>query len=437
MSEFSSSATIDVSVSSSSLRSARDTIESELGDVQVNASSATGGGSGSRIAGRERGMARQLQTETNNHLGENLSLNEERNDLLRQLVDVTEKDAQTTRGRGGGMAAGAIGLAVGGIGLGSALLGGLGSTLSDAMPDFDASDLIEAVAVDPSDVVTSTAVMASDLIDTAASLEPANVIASAAALTPAALIASKAGISPSDLVESQAGISPTDLVTEMATVTPGAIIASKAAIAASNLVGSKVDIDPLDLITEAVTIDPSDIVSGTISASAIIDRITDSSSEGGAGGGVGIEEVLGVGAAGVGGGMLGKTILDGVRGVGGAAGRGAAGISTPVFTREMFGMDSGSGEAPAGVEKFANDPGSDPVLGHVIPGGDVDPIWNRTPDVPDTPSASDAREAVNDITQQFDNTVEVNADLSNLERDVSKATTELERRINDIEKELR
>jgi len=82
MSEFSTSATIDVQVSSSSIRSARSDIEDGLGDVTVGPSSTTGSSGGSGIA------------ETNSHLEDNLDLNRERNDLLRQLVDVNEKRAR-------------------------------------------------------------------------------------------------------------------------------------------------------------------------------------------------------------------------------------------------------------------------------------------------------------------------------------------------------
>ena len=151
MSDFATSAALDVTVSPDSLRKARGTIEDELGGVEVEVGvSTTGGhsGGGGRMAGRERAMGRQLDTTRNDHLAgidghwiDNVDLNRERNDLLRQLVDITEKDAQTVRGSGGGgLAGGALGLAIGGVGLGSMLLSGLGSSISDAVGNLDPRD---------------------------------------------------------------------------------------------------------------------------------------------------------------------------------------------------------------------------------------------------------------------------------------------------------
>ncbi|MFC6765438.1 hypothetical protein [Natrinema soli] len=151
MSDFATSAALDVTVSPDSLRKARGTIEDELGGVEVEVGVSTTGsrsGGGGRMAGRERAMGRQLDTTRNDHLAgidghwtENLDLNRERNDLLRQLADITEKDAQTARSAGGGgLSGGVLGLAIGGVGLGSMLLSGLGSSISDAIGKLDPRD---------------------------------------------------------------------------------------------------------------------------------------------------------------------------------------------------------------------------------------------------------------------------------------------------------
>lgn len=120
--EFSTATTLEVAVDQGSLRQARQDVESSLGEVTVggrpgSAARADGGRrrGGSRIAGRERAMQRQL-------LSENIDLDERRNELLEQLLEEEEKGNVTRARMGGGAAtAGLIGLGLGAAGLGSAL----------------------------------------------------------------------------------------------------------------------------------------------------------------------------------------------------------------------------------------------------------------------------------------------------------------------------
>ncbi|WP_435065893.1 hypothetical protein [Halobaculum sp. EA56] len=63
MTEFDVDAVFDATVAPESLRSARQTIEDELGSIEVQVAAQTGAGGRDRIAGRERAMERQLQTQ--------------------------------------------------------------------------------------------------------------------------------------------------------------------------------------------------------------------------------------------------------------------------------------------------------------------------------------------------------------------------------------
>ncbi|QLK25408.1 hypothetical protein HYG81_15140 [Natrinema zhouii] len=417
MAEFSTSATIDVQVSPGSLREARGTIEDELGGAQVDVSSSTGGGSGGRMAGRERAMGRQLQTETNNHLTENLDLNRERNELLRRLVDINEKDAQTSRG-GGGMG-GALGLAIGGIGLGSMLLGDLGSTIGDAIPELS-----------PGDVLSPVAVTVQDVVDTAASLAPMDVIAEAATLTPAALIASKASVVATDVIDTLATVGPSDVITGLATVgasdviakaatiSPAVLVASAAAVTASSVVGSLAEIGPSDVIASAVELVPSDIVVGTITAQDILNRVTDpNSSPSGSpsGGGKPWAPIAGA-AGGVGAWALGNS------GKLGQIGKGASGAATPVITP---GMMKGSDET-ARNRKRAREATPD-FMNPIFP---EDPFWENN-DGQSSGGGSIAERL--EASAEQNNRFEINVDTDDLEREASKKFNEVERRLKDLE----
>lgn len=136
--EFSTKATLDLQVDQGGLRSARKEIEEKLtGDpIQVeveveqpnsgrvassskalssNTSASGGGGNGgsSKLLDRQNSLLSGIDS----HWDENLELNDIRNELLRELLEETEKDNTTARGRmgrglmgGGGM----LGIAIGG-----------------------------------------------------------------------------------------------------------------------------------------------------------------------------------------------------------------------------------------------------------------------------------------------------------------------------------
>lgn len=148
MSEFSSSVELMVRPDSSSLRTARSEIEDAVGDVSVDVSTTgassrmgRGGGGGTRLAGKERAMSRQLLTDQTarlgtivDHLARGIELSEIRNDLLREMIGETESGNFTfARGAGLGFLARGAGLGglLGNAGLlGASVVGGIGNELS-------------------------------------------------------------------------------------------------------------------------------------------------------------------------------------------------------------------------------------------------------------------------------------------------------------------
>lgn len=149
MPSFDTEAVFEARVSQRSLRDARATIEDELGGIEVDVAAPT---SGNEIASRERAMSRQLQDQQLDTLAgisdqlENdrvldeweveHELSRERNLLLEQLLEQSEKDSFNKALNGGGGLGGVGALAgVAGVALG----GGLISFLQDFK--FDAPDI--------------------------------------------------------------------------------------------------------------------------------------------------------------------------------------------------------------------------------------------------------------------------------------------------------
>lgn len=145
--QFSTESLLEITVSEKSLKGARDQIEERLGSVSVDVGA--GGGGGGDRASRERALSRQILTSQDQTLTavadsweESLELDQRRNDLLRELLESTEKgnftDAASPDGNGsvrfrnrggGGGGGGAGGAAVGAI-LGLLGLGvGVGSVV--------------------------------------------------------------------------------------------------------------------------------------------------------------------------------------------------------------------------------------------------------------------------------------------------------------------
>lgn len=363
MTEFSTSGLLNIEVSQASLRSARSTIESELGGVGVDVTASASASDqlaqdgGQRLAGNDRTMTGSLlsdQTErigtVTNQLTENLDLNEIRNDLLRELIDETERAGRRAARSGGLGGGGALGL----LALGGAGVAGLGATLMSQIevPNINPTDLIgdtarvtvdalieSPLAVGAGSLIASAAsILAGDVIDTpvslspstvieaAASINPVHLIATAATIGPAALIASQAGISPSDVIGAAASISPSDVIATAATVTPGSLIATAATVTSGAVIATAATITAGHLIEAPVSLSVSDIV--------------DIPSPN-----IGADEAIAGGTAVAGGAGAAWLARQGSR-IGPAAGGAASGVATPGIAAEMIPDEIGSELAP-------------------------------------------------------------------------------------------
>jgi len=260
MTEFSTEASLLVTPDQQSLRDARSEIEDALGDVSVGVSTsgassrATGG---SRIAGRERAMSRQLLTDQNTrlgtvteHLDRGLELDEARNDLLRDLIEETES-GNFSRAKSGGGLGGLGGL----LGATAGLLGGVGlagviaSRVGDALGNINPTEAIGSVDLIPDDVVASPAsVAAADLIGTPATLTAADVIAGGVTLVAADVIGTPAALAAMDVIDTPADIVSAD------------VIGTAATLIATDVVGQAATVVAADVISDPVSLSPSDIV---------------------------------------------------------------------------------------------------------------------------------------------------------------------------------
>ncbi|SEU00998.1 hypothetical protein [Natrinema hispanicum] len=166
MTEFSTTAYLDLQVDQGGLRSARKEIEDKLTSdpIQVEVepvnsgrvasssealssnteTSSSGNGGSNKLLEHQNSMLNNIDS----HWSENIELNDTRNDLLRQLLDETEKGNTTVRGRMGRglMGGGAIGLMIGG-------------TLLSKLPNLDLPKLkvpdippLKAPDIDPLEV---------------------------------------------------------------------------------------------------------------------------------------------------------------------------------------------------------------------------------------------------------------------------------------------
>ncbi|WP_435175656.1 hypothetical protein [Halorussus sp. AFM4] len=151
MTEFSTGASLELTVPDRELRAARQQIEEEIGEtpisVSVDVESSGAGASSVNRRSRENAMARQLMSTSNDYLEdvskygeENLQLNQTRNELLQELVDESEVAGGSGNiglprprnpGGGGGGGLGGAGLA-GAAMLGTAMLG-----LTSALTGFE------------------------------------------------------------------------------------------------------------------------------------------------------------------------------------------------------------------------------------------------------------------------------------------------------------
>ncbi len=132
--EFDTTAQFEAVIDPSSLSSARDDIESELGDVEVQVAAQVDGGSGG--AG-SRSMVDEFETEH--------KLSERRNELLEDLLDAQEQDTYNRAARLGGGAGGAA--LAGMLGVGAMGLSALSQFEWPELPPLKPTD-ISPVPVD-------------------------------------------------------------------------------------------------------------------------------------------------------------------------------------------------------------------------------------------------------------------------------------------------
>lgn len=258
MTEFETGAEVDISISDRALRDARGQIESELGGVTVDveaspsASQQVSQGSGSNMAGKERAMSRSLlsdqlasQQTAADRLDDNLALNDERNDLLRELIDVNE---QAARGGGGGdgfslRRLGKLGGLIGGGGV--ALVGILGSSIASEMASVNWTQLIGNAIPDisPGDVV-------SQATPDFGSVDASTLIGGTVAAS--ALIGSKMDAS--------------SLVTD--SVAASSLVSLSTLVPAASMVAGTVG--ATDLVSLSTLVPAASLVTGTVAASKMV-----------------------------------------------------------------------------------------------------------------------------------------------------------------------
>jgi carbonic anhydrase/acetyltransferase-like protein (isoleucine patch superfamily) len=258
---FDTSASLSVSVSSSSLKKARSDIESSLGGLTVDvnpttAATATGGSTSRTIT--DGG----LNSGVSNLLEESIQLASERNSILYEIRDFAERGAMSSGDGGGG--GGLLGGVFTGVGIRSALGGISASALIAGGATITAGALIAGGAT----------IVAADLIGSPATIQPTNLIAGGAAITTGSVIASGAVITPAALIAGAATISAGVLVSESATVQATALIGSAATITAGVLIGSAATIAAGALVGSAAIVKSADIIGGKIARSELLDELT-------------------------------------------------------------------------------------------------------------------------------------------------------------------
>lgn len=174
MSDFSTQATVGLSIADGDLRDVRQEIETSIGSVSVGVENgqATRPDGGVSTGSLAAGAAVDELGDQTERLGDNLDLNERRNDLLEQLVEQTDDgDLRGRRGSGGGGLAGLLGLGAAGLGIG-------GAAISKRL-----KSAVGSVNLQPADVVGGAAELAAgDLVGTVVELGADDVIGSAVEL---------------------------------------------------------------------------------------------------------------------------------------------------------------------------------------------------------------------------------------------------------------
>lgn len=308
MSDFRTEARVDLVVPDRETDKIRSTIEAAAADVPATIDAAADGGAGSG-GGTSAQRRREL-------LSEGIDLDVRRNELLEQLLTVTEEGDFSRANRSGG----SLGLLAGGAAVIGSALAGITSAVSNFSldaPDLSPGNLIgSAATVGAADVVGSSATVgAADVVSSPAAITASNVIGAAATVGASALISSGAAVTASALISSQASVGAGDLIGEVADITPGALIDAAATVGVGALISSTAAIAAADLVSSKANVSASDVVSGPISAGALIAAI------------VGTGTALGAGAAAA----TGKLGSGGGPGGGAPAGAGAGGIGFPAI----------------------------------------------------------------------------------------------------------
>jgi len=221
MSEFSTTAVIEARLASGTVSQIESKLE-EIGPVTVGVEpSATDMAADGGAAAAGGGMASSMLSDQNAHLAtatdqldENLGLNEERNDILREILDTNEMIA---RQDGGGniltnLISGGLGLAGGGL--------AIAAVLASELMSVNWSQLFK-------DAVGNIAIGVGDLI----------VEGGKATIKTAKLIVEKATVTASKLIAGAgATVLTAKLLAQKATVTTAKLIADKATVTLGKLV---------------------------------------------------------------------------------------------------------------------------------------------------------------------------------------------------------
>jgi len=157
MADFRTQSTLDIVVDDASLRSARQRVEEEIGDVTVEVEASTSGSNQIQQVtdrrSRENAMSRQLLSGQNDRLTSiddgvvaNLDLNETRNDLLREILEATDKITSSDSSGGDGNLLRTMGGLGGGIAGGGLLAAG---ALSAILSGFEWPELPEVNIPEP------------------------------------------------------------------------------------------------------------------------------------------------------------------------------------------------------------------------------------------------------------------------------------------------
>ena len=367
MTDFSVAATLEAQVSQSSLRSARQEIEDELGGIEVDISASVADqiASGSGAAATDGGQplaSSQLETATTyldtatDELSENLGLNEERNTILRELLDAQELAAQESGGNNrlrlgsvGGLLSGGLGIAalvgaaIANVNWTSVVTGAI-TEVSLAAGDLianggqaaiEAGDLVkdkarvatedvvdEAADVGASDVIDTT-LGAGDLVEDALPIGAAALVASGLPLGVGALIGSALPVSEGDIVGDGFPLSASALLKDPLPVGLSAIVSASLPVTLGNLIGDALPVSIDDLIEQA-----QGEGSGEGSAEDTGDNTGDDTGDS-TGGNIPWEELAIGGSIAIAGGALAKTAL-------GSAGGATAGAGFPILPRGAF-----------------------------------------------------------------------------------------------------